>query len=428
MTLDNGEVLDLYVPAELHQGSIHGQLGYACVQCHTDVGEYPHPPFSASDLRDVTLQLNEVCARCHIQQYEDNQDGVHAAAQQNGVREAAVCVDCHTAHEVRRLTDPDTNELLPEARLWIPERCGLCHSEIYAKYKESVHGSALSEGNPDVPTCIDCHGVHNIENPTTSYFRLRSPQMCAECHTDEQIMSKYGLSTNVLNSYVSDFHGTTTAIFERQSPDHEVNTPVCYDCHGVHDIGRTDDPNTGLEMQDNILRRCQVCHPDATSNFPTAWMSHYIPSPEKYPLVYYVNLFYKFFIPITLGGMALLVVMDASRALINRRRRREEGLEEEVVFEEETPLLVSETINAEATSDNDLSLPEMQTVFQQETEAEQAISADSLEEILPPEDGEKIPQEPFTDEDITHAQDPSSDQDTDTDKEDGRYGKTTDEN
>ncbi len=126
----------------------------------------------------------------------------------------------------------------------------------------------------------------------------------------------------MLNTYVSDFHGQTVALFEKQSPDAQVNKPVCYDCHGVHDISRVDDPHTGLEMQQNLLARCQVCHPDASTNFPAAWMSHYIPSPQNYALVYYVNLFYKFFIPITLGGMALLVVMDASRTLINRSRQR----------------------------------------------------------------------------------------------------------
>jgi hypothetical protein len=72
-------------------------------------------------------------------------------------------------------------------------------------------------------------------------------------------------------------------------------------------------------MKENLLARCQVCHPDANTSFPAAWMSHYIPSPDHYSLVYYVNLFYKFFIPFTLGGMALLVVMDAGRMFLNRR-------------------------------------------------------------------------------------------------------------
>lgn len=122
----------------------------------------------------------------------------------------------------------------------------------------------------------------------------------------------------MLNTYVADFHGTTVVLFDKTYPDQPTNKPVCTDCHGVHDIARADDPNKGLAVRENLLARCRVCHPDATANFPDAWMSHYIPSPQKYPLVYYVNLFYKFFIPAVLGPMFLLVVMDFSRTLINR--------------------------------------------------------------------------------------------------------------
>jgi hypothetical protein len=325
MKLADGEELDLYIPPELHQNSVHGQLGYACVQCHRSIGEYPHPPFTATDRRDVTLQLVDTCKYCHAHQYELAQDSVHAAALAAGKRQAATCSDCHTAHEVRRLTDPATHTLLPDARIWIPQRCALCHNAIYMKYKDSVHGAALTEGNPDVPTCIDCHGVHNIQNPTTNAFRLKSPLLCARCHTDETLMTKYGLSTNVLNTYVADFHGTTTEVFAKESPDAQVNTPVCFDCHGVHDISRVDDPQSGLQMKQNLLARCHECHPDATAEFPSAWMSHYTPSPDVYPLVYYVNLFYKFLIPGTLGGMALLVAMDAGRTLIDRRRSKARG-------------------------------------------------------------------------------------------------------
>jgi hypothetical protein len=181
-----------------------------------------------------------------------------------------------------------------------------------------VHGSALTEGNPDVPTCIDCHGVHNIEDPTTANFRLFSPEICAGCHTDPARMAKYGISTQVLNTYVADFHGSTITLFEKQTPDAETNKPVCYDCHGVHDIVKADDPKKGLSAAGNLLKRCQACHPEATNNFPAAWLSHYIPSSDKYPLVYYVDLFYNFFIPGTLGGMALLVALDF--ATIMRKR------------------------------------------------------------------------------------------------------------
>jgi type IV secretory pathway VirB10-like protein len=53
-------------------------------------------------------------------------------------------------------------------------------------------------------------------------------------------------------------------------------------------------------------------------------MSHYIPSPTKYPVVYFVNLFYQFFIPGVLGGMAILVVLDVS-SVVRQKRRKSKG-------------------------------------------------------------------------------------------------------
>jgi hypothetical protein len=133
-------------------------------------------------------------------------------------------------------------------------------------------------------------------------------------------MNKYGISTQVLNTYVADFHGTTVTLFEKQSPDQATNKPVCFDCHGVHDIKRVDDPVYGLQMKQTLLLACQRCHPDANLNFPDAWMSHYIPSPSHFPVVYYVNLFYKFFIPGVIGSMGIYVISDIVRRLLNRSR------------------------------------------------------------------------------------------------------------
>jgi hypothetical protein len=48
-------------------------------------------------------------------------------------------------------------------------------------------------------------------------------------------------------------------------------------------------------------------------------LSHYEPSPQAFPLVYYVNLFYKIFIPAVLGGMAFYVLTDVYRRFIAPR-------------------------------------------------------------------------------------------------------------
>jgi predicted CXXCH cytochrome family protein len=311
MVLEDGDVVSLYIEPDMFHGSVHGELGYACVQCHANLGDYPHPTFAAENRRDLNVQLYAACQRCHPGEYERTLDSAHEQARSQGIDEAAICTDCHGAHDTRRITDVDSGELLPDVRAWVPQTCSLCHSAIYEKYLTSVHGgSLLDEGNPDVPTCIDCHGVHDIEDPRTTTFRLQSPNLCAGCHTDAVLMAEYELSTDVLETYVADFHGTTVTLFEKQSPDAETNKPVCFDCHGVHDIKRTDDPAKGLQVRENLQSRCQLCHPDATAEFPDAWLSHYEPSIEKHPLVFAVDLFYKILIPLVLGGMGLLVVLD----------------------------------------------------------------------------------------------------------------------
>ena len=311
-TLPSGEILYLTVDPEVFDHSIHGEQGYACVQCHTDIKEFPHRPLEAETRRDVSLLYYQNCARCHKDKYDATMDSVHQQALDNGNQEAALCVDCHGYHNV---TDP--NEPLSKS----PQTCERCHSLIYAEYEESVHGSALiGEGNPDVPTCVDCHGVHNISGPSNSDFHLFSPQLCAKCHADEELMSKYGISTNVFNSYVSDFHGKTV-IFEQQFEGQETNKPVCIDCHGVHNMKKVESEESQV-IQENLLTTCQRCHPGATTNFANSWLGHYEPDLNRFPAVYLVELFYRIFIPAVLGFMVLFVFGDATRRLINRRREK----------------------------------------------------------------------------------------------------------
>jgi hypothetical protein len=88
----------------------------------------------------------------------------------------------------------------------------------------------------------------------------------------------------------------------------------------VHDITRIDNPQNGLQLKSNLLKTCQKCHPDANSNFPASWMSHYNASTKTDPLVFYVNLFYKILIPLVIGGMAFFVVTDIIRTRIEKRK------------------------------------------------------------------------------------------------------------
>ena len=308
MPLPSGEDLYLTIDAEAFAAGVHGQEAVGCMDCHTDIREYPHPPLEANSLRELTVQASQVCQDCHELQADLQHDSIHGELTEQGNLDAAVCQDCHNAHYHPLVT----------ARESIVDSCARCHSGVAQEYRQSVHGASLeATGNTDVPICIDCHGVHTIEDPRSAEFLVQSPQLCAKCHADPEQMAPYGLNTNVLNTYVADFHGTTVALFQRQTPDQVPNTPLCIDCHGVHNITATDDAHSAV-LKENLLTTCQKCHPDASANFSEAWLSHYIPSPQHNPLVFFVGRFYDFFIPTVIGGMALFVVSDVYR-LIRRR-------------------------------------------------------------------------------------------------------------
>jgi len=315
-----GTGVSITVDPALYGGSVHGNNGMACTTCHTNISEFPHPEVKVTSYRQYMKEVSQVCTQCHTEESTMLNDSIHKQALDAGNPNAPMCVDCHNPHTQTRLKDKETGERLVEERVNIPLTCAKCHNEIFKEYTDSVHGSGLlNEGNTDSPTCTDCHAVHNIQDVDNA-FRLRSPQACASCHTDPEMMAKYGLSTAVMDTYVSDFHGTTVTIFDRTAPDQETNTPVCVDCHGVHNIARTDDPVHGIQVQENLLRTCQKCHPDASDSFSASWMSHYIPSPTKAPLVFYVGWFYKILIPVVIGGMIIFVVTDIIRRRIDTRK------------------------------------------------------------------------------------------------------------
>ncbi len=307
MTFPNGEELPVSVDIDAYRQSVHGDR-LDCIDCHQRNRDYPHPSLEVRSRRDYARAEYEACKRCHFENYTRTLDSTHFDAMAEGNADAAICTDCHTAHTVSRLE---------ESRTKTAETCAKCHREIYQSYAESVHGAALREGNPDVPNCIVCHGVHNIASATTASFRRASVELCAKCHADKELMDKYDISSRVLKTYLDDFHGKTVGFYQKQTPEVWPDVAVCSDCHGVHDIKPVDDPESSV-VKENLVSTCRQCHPDATSNFPPAWLSHYEPSVDKAPLVFFIIQYYRVLIPVMVGGLALNIALDLWRLARNR--------------------------------------------------------------------------------------------------------------
>lgn len=304
--LRNGEAFSLYVNQRELAGSVHA--GLACTDCHSDITKVPHPDRTFPNKRAVDLAFYQVCKQCHFAEYSRLLDGIHFEALSKGNPNAPTCVDCHGAHSIAPPGMPRTR---------ISRTCARCHGAIAARYAKSVHGKALIQGNNDVPVCTDCHHAHDISNPLSVSWHLRIPQLCAHCHANKPLMAKYGISTAVLTTYLSDFHGMTASLQRTEKAQPREFTATCTDCHGVHDIQSVNGAGL-LAIKEHLLVTCRRCHPNAGPNFPSAWIGHYEPSLRHSPLVYGVKLFYAIFIPFVIGGVVLQILLHLWRAVVNR--------------------------------------------------------------------------------------------------------------
>ncbi|MEA3334541.1 MAG: cytochrome c3 family protein [Chloroflexota bacterium] len=317
MELASGHILPVTVDGAELEGSVHTGLG--CQECHTDIEGYPHGEIVIQDRRDLTIHYSQSCANCHSDEALKQVDSVHARVAASGVREAAVCADCHGSHNIQPISSEKHDDIPPTAS---SDMCLKCHSVIHHKFMGSVHGEALEAGDPDAPSCISCHPAHTATDPRSLEFRLQSPEMCGTCHADEEMMERHDISTQVFETYVADFHGTTVMLFDKISPDQPTNKAVCTDCHGTHAIASLDDPEAAMGLQENLVETCRECHPDANTNFAESWLGHYWPNWETFPLVTAVTWFYRILIPALLGFFILYIVIDAQKRIRVRRAER----------------------------------------------------------------------------------------------------------
>lgn len=312
MTLPSGEVLSVHVSPDVLKASVHSQAGIECEACHTEIKAYPHPKTTYQTARELSRLYYQTCQKCHAANYEKSQDSMHASVAEAGNLNAPICTDCHGAHDVR---PPD------EPRSLISTTCSQCHTEIYAIYKSSVHGEALiEENNSDVPVCTDCHGVHNIQDPRTSQFRIESPDLCAKCHANQELMTKYSLTADVYSLYETSWHGVDISVYKAKWPTIWHESAVCTDCHGIHNMLPHTNPASSVSPE-NLLTTCQKCHPEAGPNWTQAWTGHNKISLDRTPILYYVEAFYNSFTPFILWLCGVYVTLQIIRATADRVRR-----------------------------------------------------------------------------------------------------------
>jgi formate dehydrogenase gamma subunit len=183
----------------------------------------------------------------------------HAQAIHNGLK-AATCLDCHTRNGDMTTMLPASEPLSTINRANIAETCGKCHgdksamrgsgisNQPFLSYRESVHAKAVAAGNTNAAVCTDCHNSHDIQpasNTASSIAKVNLPATCGKCHQTEAAQ------------FIQSIHGQ--AVIRGVS-----RSPVCTDCHGIHNIKQPFNQSTADISPAVGTESCAKCHAGVT--------------------------------------------------------------------------------------------------------------------------------------------------------------------
>jgi cytochrome b subunit of formate dehydrogenase len=302
-------------------GRLHGNEGAAtCADCHAG-----HHVLAADDEKAPIHPLNipDMCGKCHgdetvitgnfvrlpitLPRY---QESVHGRVE--GQHHAASCTDCHGVHDLQHAQNADSGI----NRVHIAQTCGKCHEQAMQEYQDSIHGQALAIGIADAPTCTDCHDEHLTRSKDDPEALSRpdrlAREVCGDCHTDPELVSKYGITAGVVESYLDSYHGWVI--------EHGGGlVATCIDCHNTHEIRSPQDPASAVH-QDNVTATCGRCHTGSNETFARSY-THASALAARGPHEW-AKLIYIILISVVLGGMAIHNIIVARYEIIRHRLHR----------------------------------------------------------------------------------------------------------
>jgi hypothetical protein len=203
-----------------------------CIQCHS-----AHAVKRVAEWKPA-LELNQYCLTCHsknISKTHRNGDKLSLHIEPSllsaSIHSKHVCNDCHS--EFSRSSHPvKTFGSTREHSIKVSEACRRCHADKQKAVNESIHYKLMSEGNLNAPVCTDCHGFHSV-GPKATYETM-SGAPCKKCHGE------------IFSIYSKSVHGMAKTNGEHKAP-------ICSSCHFAHDV-------SVAGLADRIKNACLGCH------------------------------------------------------------------------------------------------------------------------------------------------------------------------
>lgn len=153
----------------------------SCADCHGSHGIF-RPLHQRSTLNHANVA--KTCGKCHRFISERLARSVHGAdvdvdqvALGGKSTEKPTCTSCHKGHAL--------NPTGEEFRHELPFECGNCHGEMSHQYALSMHGQLSELGYGPAANCADCHGAHDIlpvSDPQSKVSAENRQQTCRKCH------------------------------------------------------------------------------------------------------------------------------------------------------------------------------------------------------------------------------------------------------
>jgi formate dehydrogenase gamma subunit len=248
MTKGNKEI-SLYANPEVLMKSVHRKLN--CVSCHTgfDPDDIPHKE-----------EINPInCMSCHKDAPVKHpfHPQMKTSLGTNGKADVS-CKTCHGTHDVAS-PRAASNQWHTQNQ---PESCGQCHKDASRDYRESQHFIAFRGGQAGAPNCNTCHrtDVTGTTIKDTLKLKLAQKQLCLSCHLDNpDVRSRTSVDAGFIQSYEASIHGIAFA-------KGNASAASCVDCHGSHLVKKHDDPASPIHKS-NISSTCASCHGDIAKEY-----------------------------------------------------------------------------------------------------------------------------------------------------------------
>jgi nitrate/TMAO reductase-like tetraheme cytochrome c subunit len=109
---------------------------------------------------------------------------VHGQQELKGNLETATCASCHGSHNIYSVKTAIGKAQMHASADIVCGKPG-CHAAQYLTYDDYYHGAAYKKGEADSPSCWQCHGAHDIQpvkNPDSKLSTENIGKTCGKCH------------------------------------------------------------------------------------------------------------------------------------------------------------------------------------------------------------------------------------------------------